>query len=107
MRSFKSIAGLVAVACLIFLTASGVSAQTADNSRPVQVPEGTKQKIQGVVSTRNGDEFKVRAIDGAETTVIMTDRTKVSSHGFSKKAYPVTFIMRGLRVQSEGKGDSQ
>ena len=105
MRNLKSIAA--AVACLIFLTAAGASAQSANNSRPVQVPQGTKQKIQGVVSSRNGDVFNVRAIDGAETTVLMTDQTKVSSHGMGKKAYPVTYIMRGLRLQAQGKGDSE
>ncbi len=107
MRNRKAIAGLVGVTCLLFLLAIGAAAQTADNSHPVQVPEGTKQKIQGVVSSRNGDMFKVRAIDGAETTVVMGDKTKVSSHGFSKKAYPETYIMRGLRLQAQGKGDSE
>jgi len=107
MRNLKSVSGLVAVTCLLFLTAAGALAQTADNSRPVQVSQGTKQKIQGVVSTRNGDMFKVRAIDGAETTVLLAGHTKVSSHGFSKKAYPVTYIMRGLRVQAQGKGDAE
>jgi outer membrane protein OmpA-like peptidoglycan-associated protein len=95
------------VACLLFLFAAGASAQNADNSRPVQVPEGTKQKIQGVVSTRDRDTFKVRAVDGAETTVVLTDRTKVSSHGFNKKTYPMTYIMRGLRLQAQGKGDAE
>jgi outer membrane protein OmpA-like peptidoglycan-associated protein len=106
MRNFKSLAGLVAVACLVFLTAVGASAQNSDNSRPVQVPAGTKQKVQGVVSTRNGDEFKVRAVDGAETTVLLTASTDVTSHGLRKKDYPVTYIMRGLRLQAQGKGDS-
>ena len=105
MRNLKSIAGLV-VACILLLTAAGASAQNADNSRPVQVPQGTKQKIQGVVSTRNGDIFKVRAIDGAETTVVLTSSTKVSSHGMGKKPYAVTFIMRGLRLQAQGRGDA-
>jgi outer membrane protein OmpA-like peptidoglycan-associated protein len=107
MRSFKSIAGLVAVACLIFLTATGASAQSADNARPVQVPQGAKQKIQGVVSLRNGDMFKVRAVDGAETTVVLTSKTDVTSHGLRKKEYPMTYIMRGLRVQAQGKGDAE
>ena len=106
MSNRKSIAGLVAVACLVCLSAVGVNAQNSDNSRPVQVPQGTKQKIQGVVSTRNGDEFKVRAVDGAETTVLMTQKTKVTSHGMGKKDYPVTYIMRGLRLQAQGKGDA-
>src|SRR5215467_5021515 len=109
MRNFKALAGPVAVACFVFLTAAGVYAQNSDNSRPVQVPQGAKQKIQGVVSSRNGDEFKVRAVDGAETTVVLTPNvTKVSDHGkVSKKQYPETYIMRGLRLQAQGKGDDQ
>ncbi len=107
MRSLKSQTMLVAVAGLVLLTAVGAQAQTADNSRPVQVPQGAKQKIQGVVSVRNGDEFKVRAIDGAETTVLLTGQTNVTSHGLRKKQYPVTYIMRGLRLQAQGKGDSE
>ena len=107
MRNRKSLAGLVAVSCLVLLTAAGTYAQNSDNSRPVQVPQGTKQKIQGVVSVRNGDEFKVRAVDGAETTVLLTSGTDVTSHGMRKKEYPVTYIMRGLRLQAQGKGDSE
>ncbi|HYW70416.1 MAG TPA: OmpA family protein [Pyrinomonadaceae bacterium] len=107
MRRGKSFVGLVAVTCLLFLTALGAYAQTADNSRPVQVPQGAKQKVQGVVSSRNGDEFKVRAVDGAETTVLLTGGTDVTSHGMRKKDYPVTYIMRGLRLQAQGKGDSE
>ena len=107
MRNLKSLAGLTAVACLVFLTAAGAVAQNSDNSRPVQVPQGAKQKVQGVVSVRNGDEFKVRAIDGAETTVLLTSGTDVTSHGMRKKDYPVTYIMRGLRLQAQGKGDSE
>ena len=109
MRNRKSLLGLVAVACLVLLTAVGASAQNSDNSRPVQIPQGTKQKIQGVVSSRNGDEFKLRAIDGAETTVVLSPGvTKVTNHGkFSKKQYPETYIMRGLRVQAQGKGDAE
>jgi hypothetical protein len=57
----KSIAGLVAIA-FIFLAINALesSAQNAINVRPIQVPQGTKQKIQGVVSIRSGDSFKVR-----------------------------------------------
>ena len=107
MRILKSGAGLVAVACLLFLTAGGVLAQNSDNTRPVQVPQGTKTKVQGVVSSRSGDSFKVRAVDGAETTVILNSSTDVTSHGMRKKEYPVTYIMKGLRLQAQGKGDSE
>ena len=106
----KSIPVLVALAFVITLmTAVGSSAQSASKARPVQVPQGEKQKIQGVVSIRAGDSFKVRDPGGAETSVLLTPDTKVSSHSKGlrgKQAYPVTYIMRGLRLQAEGRGDA-
>jgi outer membrane protein OmpA-like peptidoglycan-associated protein len=108
MRNKKSMAVLVALAFVITLiTAVAVSAQNATNTHPVSVPQGEKRKVQGVVSIRNGDTFKVRDGNGAETTVNLTSTTKVTSHGMSKKGYEVTYIMKGLRVQSQGKGDAE
>lgn len=111
MRHVKSVAGLMAFAVtLLILTAAPSSAQNASNARPVQVPQGTKQKIQGVVSVRSGDAFKVRDTSGGETTVLLTSDTDVTSHSRGlrgKKDYPVTYIMRGLRVQAQGRGDSE
>ena len=109
MRSRKSIAVLVALAFVITLiTAVGSAAQSASSASPVQVPQGEKRKIQGVVSIRSGDSFKVREPGGNETTVLMTADTNVSSHSRGlrgKKDYPVTYIMRGLRLQAQGVGD--
>src|SRR5207342_145144 len=68
-----------------------------------------KQKLQGVVSIRNGDTFKLRDPGGAEYTVLLTSDTDVTSHSKGlrgKKDYPVTYIMKGLRLQAQGKGDS-
>jgi outer membrane protein OmpA-like peptidoglycan-associated protein len=91
MRNRKSIAVLMALAFVIALiTAIGVSAQNASNAHPVQVPQGEKRKVQGVVSFRSGDSFKVRE-PGLK----------------GKKDYPVTYIMRGLRLQAQGKGDAE
>ncbi|MCM3873112.1 MAG: hypothetical protein ND895_20715, partial [Pyrinomonadaceae bacterium] len=81
MRDRKSIAVLVTLAFVMtLLTAVGALAQGASSAHPVQVPQGQKQKIQGVVSIRSGDSFKVRDPGGAETTVLLTGDTKVSSH---------------------------
>ena len=81
MRNKKSIAGPLAVALVFLLTvAMEASAQNASNVRPSLVPQGQKVKIQGVVSVRSGDTFKVRAPDGAETTVLLTGSTDVTSH---------------------------
>lgn len=107
MRNRKSITVLVALAFVITLvTAVESLAQGASKAHLVPVPQGQKLKVQGVVSIRNGDAFKVRDPAGAETSVLMTAATKVTSHGISKNAYPVTYIMRGLRLQAQGKGDA-
>jgi outer membrane protein OmpA-like peptidoglycan-associated protein len=94
---------------ITLITAVGSVAQSASSAHPVQVPQGQKQKIQGVVSIRSGDSFKVRDPGGAETTVLLTASTDVTSHSRGlrgKKEYPVTYIMRGLRLQAQGVGDA-
>jgi outer membrane protein OmpA-like peptidoglycan-associated protein len=110
MKNRKSFAVLVALAFALTLTvAVGSSAQSAANVRSVPVPQGQKAKIQGVVSVRKGDHFTVHDPAGNETTVLLTADTKVSSHSRGlrgKKEYPVTYIMRGLRLQAEGRGDA-
>lgn len=111
MRNRKSIAVLAVLAfALTLMAAVGSSAQNATNVHPVTVPQGEKVKIQGVVSIRNGDMFKVRDPGGAETTVLLTSNTDVTSHSRGlkgKKDYPVTYIMRGLRLQAQGRGDAE
>lgn len=111
MRNNKSIAALLAVAFVFLLAAAmEASAQNAANTHPSQVPQGQKVKIQGVVSIRSGDSFKVRDVGGAETTVLLTSQTDVTSHSRGlrgKKEYPVTYIMRGLRLQAQGRGDAE
>jgi len=111
MRSRNSIISLVVLALMIgVLAAVRASGQSATSARGVQVANGEKQKIQGVVSIRNGDAFKVRDPGGAETTVLLTSDTDVTSHSRGlrgKKDYPVTYIMRGLRLQAQGRGDAE
>jgi hypothetical protein len=108
MKSSKSITVLAALAFVISLvTAVGVAGQGVTKAHLVSVPEGQKLKVQGVVSIRSGDSFTVRDPGGAETSVMITSSTKVTSHGLNKKDYAVTYIMRGLRLQAQGKGDAQ
>jgi outer membrane protein OmpA-like peptidoglycan-associated protein len=87
-------------------TAIQGSAQGVKMAHFVPVPQGEKLKVMGVVSFRDGDTFKVRDPAGAETQVLLTSSTDVTSHGLGRKDYPVTFIMRGLRLQAQGKGDA-
>lgn len=110
MRNRKSIATTLTLAFVVaLLTAVAASAQNAAKANLVPVPEGQKLKVQGVVSTRSGDSFTVRDPGGNVTNVLLTGNTKVSSHNRGlrgKQAYPVTYIMRGLRLQAEGRGDA-
>jgi OmpA-OmpF porin, OOP family len=107
MKLSKQLAWLIAAAFVITLmTAVGAWAQGAANAHLVPVPEGQKLKVQGVVGVRNNDSFTVRDPSGAETMVLLTSSTDVTSHGLRKKEFPVTYIMRGLRLQAQGKGDA-
>lgn len=109
MKNNRSIGWLIAIAFILSLTTSSALAQGAKNAHVVPVPNGEKLKIQGVVSQRDGDTFKVRDPSGAETVVLLTPSTDVTSHSKGlrgKKDYPVTYIMRGLRLQAQGRGDA-
>ena len=109
MKTNLRLVGLTAAA-LMFLIVSvlSVSGQGIKNAHFVPVPQGTKQKLQGVVSIRDNDSFKMRDPGGAETVVILTPYTKVTSHAKfgGKDKYPVTYLIRGLRVQVQGVGDA-
>ncbi len=109
MTNRKSIAVLMALAFGVTLMSVVAASAQPDSVRSVSVPQGQKLKIQGVVSTRSGDAIKVRDPGGNETTVLLTSSTDVTSHSRGlrgKKDYPVTYIMRGLRLQAQGRGDS-
>lgn len=92
------------------LTALSIGAigQGAKNAHFVPVPNGAKQKLQGVIATRDNDSFKMRDPGGAETIVLISPTTKVSTHNKlgGKDIYPMTYLMRGLRVQVQGVGNS-
>jgi outer membrane protein OmpA-like peptidoglycan-associated protein len=97
-------------ATIMFLALSviGVWGQGVKNAHLVPVPEGAKQRVQGVISTREGDSFRMRDPSGVETNVVLTPETKVSTHRklMGKDYYPVTYLIRGLRVQAHGVGDA-
>src|SRR3982750_3037054 len=99
---------LVVIIVLIALNIASTQAQNAKNAHLVGVPQGSKQKLVGVISRREGDTFKMRDPSGAETIVMLTPSTKVGTHNKfgGKDKYSVTYLMRGLRVQTQGTGDA-
>src|SRR4051794_41140924 len=70
---------------------------------------GQKDKITGVILSRNGQVVKVRSEDDAVGTVDLTDETKIQlkrSLG-RKSAMSADALLPGLRVEAQGKGNEK
>lgn len=81
------------------------------NTAPApRVALGQKQKISGVIVSREADAVIVRDISGVDVVVSLTAATKVTerkSNPFrGAKTYPVTALLRGLEVEVEGRGSN-
>jgi outer membrane protein OmpA-like peptidoglycan-associated protein len=111
MRANKQITMLIALAfSLGVANINDVSAQDK-NTSPRQIISGQKLKIQGIVIKRGADSFKVRDIKSLETDVVLTALTEVRTHhhGIFRggTTYAVDYIVRGLRLQVEGVGNTE
>jgi OOP family OmpA-OmpF porin len=74
-----------------------------------KIPSGQKAKIKGMIIRRDADTFSVAdEATGAETVVLLTDHANIRSKGgflrFGKN-YDVTSLLRGLRVEVDGRGN--
>ena len=89
------------------LSAEPVALKASANTR--NVPDGQKFKVKGIVINSNADSFTLREPDGTETVVTLTDNTKIKAakkNWFRQyKAAGPSSILRGLRVEAEGKGN--
>jgi outer membrane protein OmpA-like peptidoglycan-associated protein len=78
-----------------------------------QIADGQKvSKFKGVVTKREGDTFMMGdTMGGPQTTVLLTNDTEVKSHKKGafrgSKEYSETFILRGLRLEVDGVGNSE
>jgi len=105
------ILGLVIVAfAFMFAGAVGTFAQDANISK---VANGQRvKKFRGVVTKRQGEMFMMGdTMGGSQTVVIMTPATEVKSHkqGLFRgsKEYGQTYVLRGLRLEVDGVGNSE
>jgi outer membrane protein OmpA-like peptidoglycan-associated protein len=82
----------------------------SDQAKTVKIPSGTKQKIKGVIVSRDADYFVMRDMTGGDVQVNLTNITKVEekkSNPFRRaKDYGTTQLLRGLSVEVEGRGDA-
>ena len=109
MKSSRVILNLMFVAIVALAVAVPTIAQDPQ-AQPSRVAVGRKQKISGVVISREADKMIVRDINGSDVAVTLSGATKITekkSNPFrSAKNYPVTALLRGLEVEVEGRGDS-
>src|SRR4051812_10047885 len=74
------------------------------------IADGKKAKAAGIVINRNGDTFTIRDSRGAETTIVITDKTEIRlvRKGFLRadRSSNATEILRGLRLEAEGRTNS-
>jgi len=84
---------------------------SASAQKTQAVPEGQKVKIIGIVLKRTGDSFTFRDQSGVEREVLLTSATDVKTHRKGafrgRKTYAASYILRGLRMEVEGKGNAQ
>jgi OmpA-OmpF porin, OOP family len=109
MKSSRAILNLMFVA-IVALTVTVPTIAQDPQAQPSRVAVGRKQKISGVVISREADKMIVRDINGSDVAVSVSGATKITekkSNPFrSARNYPVTALLRGLEVEVEGRGDS-
>lgn len=86
--------------------------QTSINSVNARsVTDGQELKISGIVIKRDSDSFTLREPDGTETVVALTNTTSVKTvrKGLfhTDKPSGVSYILRGLRLKVEGRGNEE
>jgi outer membrane protein OmpA-like peptidoglycan-associated protein len=99
--------GLVLGQDSITLSAEPIVSKAPDTT---VIANGTKAKATGIVINRNGATFTIRDSRGEETTVVITDKTKIRlvRQGFFRadRSSNATEIRRGLRLEAEGRTNS-
>jgi outer membrane protein OmpA-like peptidoglycan-associated protein len=94
-------------ALALILTAAGTSLGQSATT----VPDGQEAKVLGIITARNADSFKLTTLDNAMTyDVALSDGTSVKTNtkGVFRggKRYETSYLLRGLRVEVEGRGNA-
>src|SRR5882672_4419724 len=110
MKITRVILNLLFVAISALVVAVPTIAQDSTAAQPTRVAVGRRQKVSGVVVSREADKMVVRDINGSDVAVSVSGGTKITEKKANPfrgaKTYPVTALLRGLEVEVEGRGDS-
>jgi outer membrane protein OmpA-like peptidoglycan-associated protein len=108
-RTLRTFVGTCALALTFAPAALAQDTQTSTNARTATVASGQKTKLRGAVVSSTGSSFVVQDdVSGAQTTVVVSDRTSIKTKGGflgGGTKYAASNITRGLHVEVEGRGD--
>ena len=118
MRSKHARARLIVVAFILVLTGVGSAfatepATTTQDQQVRKIPDGESvKKFRGIVVKREPDSFTMSdTMGGPSTVVLLTAATEVKSHKRGvfrgSKEYGASYILRGLRLEVDGVGNSE
>jgi OOP family OmpA-OmpF porin len=102
---------LITFACLLVLIVTGNA--FAQDQQIRSVPSGEEvKKLRGVVTKRDPDAFRMSDPNGGpQVVVLLTENTEVKSHKRGvfrgSKEYGQSYILRGLRLEVDGVGNSE
>jgi OmpA-OmpF porin, OOP family len=104
IRRFKTVMGISAS---VLLTA-GLAMSVEPNTRTFTA--GQKEKVHGVILSREGDTLKVRGDDDSIGTIDLTDDTKIQlKHGilWHKSDMKSDSLVPGLYIKAQGRGSQR
>jgi outer membrane protein OmpA-like peptidoglycan-associated protein len=109
-RTLRTFVGTCALALALAPAALAQDTQARARTTTSNVAAGQKTKLRGAVVRRDSDSFVVQDdATGAQTTVVLNDRTSVKTKGgflSGGTKYALTAVTRGLHVEVEGRGDA-
>ena len=114
----RTVLRVMVVAFILVLIGAGNafvtgSTTTAQDPKMQSVPAGeTVKKFKGIVVKRDPDSFRMSdTMGGTQTVVLLTADTEVKSHKRGvfrgSKEYGASYILRGLRLEVDGVGNSE
>ncbi len=104
LEQYKALAVISASALLT----AGLALSVEPNTRTFTA--GQKEKVQGVILSRDGDTLKLRGDDDSVGTIDLTNDTKIQlKHGIfgRKNDMKVDSLVPGLHIEAEGKGSEK
>jgi OOP family OmpA-OmpF porin len=111
MRSttLRIFVGSCALALALAPAALAQDNTSTSTARSAAIASGRKAKLRGAVVSHTDNSFVVQDdVSGAQTTVLVNDRTSIKTKGgflSGGTKYAVSNITRGLHVEIEGRGD--